>query len=432
MKHLRIISIVALLLTIGLTGNAQEEEKVNNSTWYFGIGGGYRLNHMSFSGLDKTYFPTSKFTGSGMFSVFVQGEFGRQNNFAIRPQVSFLNRGGKLTEINKSSYGEDIDDINYKLKAHYVDIRVPLIYNFCNRNSVVRPYVFIAPVLGFSYGGKINLEEDDADATYSGYQVDVSKASMSSVYFAGQAGLGVKFAIPVGDNRCFLGVEASYEYGFTDTYSGKEKDSESYDVAQLFSRSYKINGSRKLSGIEFQAVLSIPFSVFKSKKKPAPPVERPVYIEPVPEPIPEPMPEPVVEEDVPPCYSLEEIIALIDKGENVEGKTICAIDAINFDFAKSTIQSASYEYLDKVAATIIRSNKAVEVKGHTDNVGSEEFNMNLSKERAEAVVEYLAGKGVSRDRLTYSYYGESKPRTTNDTEEGRAMNRRVEFTILNN
>ena len=57
--------------------------------------------------------------------------------------------------------------------------------------------------------------------------------------------------------------------------------------------------------------------------------------------------------------------------------------------------------------------------------------MNLSRERAEAVVEYLVKKGVSRNKLTYSYYGKTKPLTSNDTEEGRAMNRRVEFTILN-
>ncbi len=431
MKRFKLISIILLLSGFGL-GNtyAQEaygQEKSKNSTWYFGLGGGLRFNHMSFSDIDDNYFPTNKWTRSGLFSLFVQGEFGRKNNYAIRPQISFLNRGGKLTDINNTAYGTDIDNIYYKLNAHYFDIRVPLIYNFGKRTSIARPYVFIAPVLGFTTGGKINLEEDDLDASYSGYEVDISHANMSSVYFAGQVGVGVKFAIPLASDRCYLGVEASYEYGFTDTYGGKEKNSEANDVAQLFSRSYKIEGTRKLSGIELQAVLSIPFSVFKPKKKPAPVVETPVVVEP-------PVPEPVVVEEVveeeKPCYTLEEIIDLIGQGENIEGKTICAIDAINFDFGKSTIQPASYDYLDKVAATILKSNMRIEVKGHTDNVGTEEFNMNLSKERAEAVMVYLIKKGVSRDQLQYSYYGESKPLTTNDTEAGRAMNRRVEFTIL--
>ncbi len=56
--------------------------------------------------------------------------------------------------------------------------------------------------------------------------------------------------------------------------------------------------------------------------------------------------------------------------------------------------------------------------------------MKLSKERAKAVVEYLVKKGVSRAKLSYGYYGMSRPLTSNDTEEGRTMNRRVEFEIL--
>ena len=133
-----------------------------------------------------------------------------------------------------------------------------------------------------------------------------------------------------------------------------------------------------------------------------------------------------------PCYTLEEIIEMVEKNESVIGKTICAIDVINFDFAKSDIKMESFEYLDKLAAILIVTQVRVEVKGHTDNVGSEEVNMELSKERAKAVVRYLIREGVDKDKISYSYYGMSKPLTTNDTEEGRTMNRRVEFEILGN
>ena len=123
---------------------------------------------------------------------------------------------------------------------------------------------------------------------------------------------------------------------------------------------------------------------------------------------------------------------MVDRSESVVGKTICAIDVINFDFAKSNIKMESFEYLDKIAAILIKTQVRVEVKGHTDNVGSEEVNMKLSKERAKAVVNYLVRKGVGKDKISYSYYGMSEPLTTNDTEEGRTMNRRVEFEILGN
>ena len=95
-----------------------------------------------------------------------------------------------------------------------------------------------------------------------------------------------------------------------------------------------------------------------------------------------------------------------------------------------SIKAESFAYLDKLAETLKRINTRIKVKGHTDNIGTDEVNMNLSKERAQAVMNYLLGKGVSRSKLSYDYYGSSLPLTTNETEEGRAMNRRVEIEIL--
>ena len=132
-----------------------------------------------------------------------------------------------------------------------------------------------------------------------------------------------------------------------------------------------------------------------------------------------------------PCYTLEEINDLIAKNESVKGKTICAISDINFDFGESTIQPASYPYLNQLAQTIIKMNCNINVKGHTDNVGSNDFNMKLSRQRAEAVMNYLIDQGVDKQKISYMYYGSSKPLSTNNTEEGRTTNRRVEFEIEN-
>ena len=122
---------------------------------------------------------------------------------------------------------------------------------------------------------------------------------------------------------------------------------------------------------------------------------------------------------------------MMSRGESVSGKTICAIDdAVNFDFGKSNIKSESYSYLNTLAETLIRTNSKIKIKGHTDNRGTEEFNMNLSRERAISVMQYLVQRGVSPDKLSYEAYGMSKPLTENDTDEGRRLNRRVEFEIL--
>ncbi len=103
-----------------------------------------------------------------------------------------------------------------------------------------------------------------------------------------------------------------------------------------------------------------------------------------------------------------------------------------FDFNKSVIKMKYYGNLDAIAAKINEdpSIKKIEIQGHTDSIGSEKYNMALSKRRANAVKNYLVKKGgVAADRLTVVGYGESMPIASNKTKEGRAKNRRVELKI---
>ncbi|HMS21390.1 OmpA family protein [uncultured Sphingorhabdus sp.] len=87
--------------------------------------------------------------------------------------------------------------------------------------------------------------------------------------------------------------------------------------------------------------------------------------------------------------------------------------------------------LDKVGATLTEYEKTyVDVMGHTDSVGTDAFNQTLSEQRASTVADYLAGRGVQRARLATKGYGESQPKASNTTEEGRAQNRRVEIRLV--
>lgn len=408
-----------------LVAQAQDKIDTEKSHWYMGFMGGYRLGAASISDLDKEFFPDVEGKNSGVVSLFVQYEWGRENQFAVRPEFSFLKRGVKLPGIAPMLYPGNTT-LNYALTSNYWDVRVPLIWNIGKYSWKWRPYVYVAPVLGFSTKGHVGYYEEKEDVSKSGYALDLTDANMASTYFAASIGAGVKYGFNVNDTKCYLGAELNYEFGITDTYSGKEKDGETVIGSGIFYPAYDITGSRKFKGLEMRLSLSVPFNVFKKKQKTAPApapvvIEQPVVAAPVP----------VVEEKVAdkPCYSLDEILSLIALGERVEGKTICAVDMINFDFGKSTIKKESHDYLDKIASLMSRTSINIEIKGHTDNVGTEEFNLNLSKERAEAVYNYLVGKGVSKSRLSYSYYGMSRPLDTNDTEAGRTMNRRVEFEI---
>ena len=101
---------------------------------------------------------------------------------------------------------------------------------------------------------------------------------------------------------------------------------------------------------------------------------------------------------------------------------------VNFDFDQSFIRQEDVAKLDQDVSTLKQSgDMKVEVAGHTDYVGTDEYNMGLSMRRADAVRMYLIDKGIAADRLTVKGYGESQPIADNETEEGRFQNRRVEL-----
>ncbi|MBQ8065187.1 MAG: OmpA family protein [Prevotella sp.] len=416
---------------------AQDTEGQNNK-WYVGIGGGMHYNDMHFTKLDKDIFANDNGgLWSGMVSVFVERNFGRNGNFGLRPEVAFLTRGGKIEGIygtNKGDYenyyrNNGIDDISYCLKARYLDIRIPVFYQFGKYSSRLRPYIYVAPVLGIPVGGKIRAEEMYQSGAYRGEEIDVKKSNIATTYFAGAIGAGLKWFLNVEGRRIYLGLDASYELGFTDTYGKKERDGEAIVQHETFFRTYDIQGKRKFQGFEVKATLGIPLGKRHVAAAPAPQqvVETDYRPMPVTQAIAEkPAPKPQEK----PCYSLDEINDMLHRGESVYGKVFCAIDAIQFDFGKSTLTSSSYTYLNQLAKLLKETNMRVEVKGHTDNVGTEDFNVKLSRDRAEEVVKYLTRQGVSESNLSYSYYGMSRPLASNDTEDGRKMNRRVEFEIL--
>jgi len=104
---------------------------------------------------------------------------------------------------------------------------------------------------------------------------------------------------------------------------------------------------------------------------------------------------------------------------------------IYFDSDKTTLKSESFVELNKVVDFLKQNaNVSIEISGHTDSQGSDTYNLNLSQGRSKAVVDYLISQGIESFRLEAHGYGESKPIETNTTEEGRAINRRVEFTVL--
>ena len=118
----------------------------------------------------------------------------------------------------------------------------------------------------------------------------------------------------------------------------------------------------------------------------------------------------------------------IDEGIKVEFN-----EKILFAFSKSDLSDSAKMNLNKLATALTNyPNTNIEIQGHTDSRGTEEYNMGLSLRRANAVRDYLVSQGIDGSRMTVKGYGESAPAYTNDTPEGMAQNRRVEFLITAN
>ena len=115
----------------------------------------------------------------------------------------------------------------------------------------------------------------------------------------------------------------------------------------------------------------------------------------------------------------------IEKGE------IIRLNNIFFASGKYELLAESYGELDKLLQVLKSNSKMkIEISGHTDAVGADADNLTLSNNRANAVMNYLLGKGIAKDRLSAKGYGETKFIATNDNDEGKQLNRRVEFVIL--
>lgn len=121
-------------------------------------------------------------------------------------------------------------------------------------------------------------------------------------------------------------------------------------------------------------------------------------------------------------------VDVVRQGDNI---TLSMPDNITFGFDSAALKPQFLPVLDNLAMTLRDYNQTViEVAGHTDSVGSDAYNQQLSERRAQSVSDYLASRGVMRERVISVGAGESRPVASNETEYGRAQNRRVEITLV--
>jgi len=110
--------------------------------------------------------------------------------------------------------------------------------------------------------------------------------------------------------------------------------------------------------------------------------------------------------------------------------SVIVLNELLFETNRYNLREELYPLLDSIAEYLQKESKAnVTISGHTDNVGKEEYNLQLSSQRAEAVAEYLIDQNISPERLSFLGLGSAQPVQPNETLEGRKKNRRVEILI---
>jgi len=131
------------------------------------------------------------------------------------------------------------------------------------------------------------------------------------------------------------------------------------------------------------------------------------------------------------CPNTPTGVAVDSDGCPKVGETLLILEGVNFAFDSSKLTPESESILEKaVQALRDAASVSVRVEGHTDSVGTEQYNQKLSERRANAVVDYLVSQGIEAGRLEPMGFGESEPVASNETKEGRYKNRRVEFEVI--
>jgi len=131
------------------------------------------------------------------------------------------------------------------------------------------------------------------------------------------------------------------------------------------------------------------------------------------------------------CPNTPKGVIVDQDGCPLAGEKVLSLEGVNFAFDKATLTDDAKQILEEAVSVLKDTDSVVEVRveGHTDSIGTEAYNKQLSQERAQSVVDYLTSRGINGSYLIPVGMGEKFPVATNDTDAGRAKNRRVDFVV---
>lgn len=396
-----------------------------------GLRGGINMPNMIYS-----HEPVSRYEHEWqyvyMLGVFAEMPIGK-TPLSLRPEVTILSRGVRLNWL----------DVDYDFMARYIDLRLPITFNFNWPSEKISPYLMVVPQFNMPFNGKIKYKAEDYPNTVS---ADITEADISKYDVSVMFGAGIDFRIDFDKFPIFLSVEGGYNMGLLNNFAPREMIDATENpsvITNPFLGAELWHEKRHTRGVEVAMRLSVPLDAdylaeYRKRRDKKPdvvvlekvdtlPVEVEKFVE--KEIMTEPRSKTTVYQTKE-CFSISELYNLIDQGIDITGKRICMFD-INFDFDSYKIRKESERPINELVQMMLDyPHMTVEVYGHTDSIGTDEYNQRLSENRAKAVLDYISNHGVSPSRVRSYGYGEKYPIDDNSTEVGRFRNRRVEFDVI--
>ncbi len=330
-------------------------------------------------------------------------------------------------------------DVHYSMDVPTLDLRPMVQFNIGNPWWAAIPYINVGVECNLVLPlGKVQYQSGETAPVIT----DLNRGNIKPLDFSFWAGLGCDFHLKPFYKDVILAFEIGGDLGLLNNFTRTEQNGQAQVLNTDMADGTNI-GQRRNRGIEATVALCIPIV----KKKKIPKLydydELEAQLEQYKEP---PRPpaaidttasrdslparkHPGIEYEYKECYTLDEILALVARGEDVCDLRICLFD-INFAFDSYELTMGSMGRLDRVIKLLQdHPELSLRVNGHTDSIGSDEYNDRLSLSRASEVAGYFMRKGIREARVTYAGFGERYPIDSNATEEGRHRNRRVELEL---
>lgn len=411
-RGMLVIRFVGVMLLVTMT-SATLGQSLRAPHWLLGLKGGGMATDMEYTNRVYDIYSHTPILDLGA-GAFLKYRHSHRLGFLLDLQY---NGGGTHLEWS---------DVTYQLNYRYLDARLVLALHLGKDRARLSPYLIAGPVVGTTMRGQIHYE-----SMYTApFVTPLQKGEFAAFNMGVYGGVGIDIPFYWGYKESVFSLEVGIRRGLTDTFTGNEK-SEFSNILNPEPNIPLYTMERLPGCLELMARIAIPIHA-KKKSEPSHAQSVSSKVESVVEEYPQEAAYVGFDDEYQSkeCYTLGQVRDSVMAGKDISGLRICLFNVL-FDFDKSEVRPESYRMLQDLGQLMrMFPSMRIKVNGHTDSKGSDEYNEDLSDRRAKSVRSVIMSYGIDGDRIEWQGYGEKYPIDTNETDDGRQRNRRVEIDVL--